>query len=95
MGGDGSLFRALRYTFQASQKTRKKKAREKLAFSIQRIRLSGNLEQAMVIDTLKQMMHHSDYRRLHLSMDTKQETCSNRVPDMTHFAAKHLKFDSR
>ena len=52
---------------------RKKKAREKLAFSIQRIRLSGSLEQAMVIDTLKQMMHHSDYRRLYLSVDTRQK----------------------
>ena len=35
------------------------------------------------------------YRRLHLSVDTRQKkTCSNRVQDMTCFAAKHLKFDS-
>jgi len=35
------------------------------------------------------------YRRLHLGMDIRQKACSDRVPDMTCFAAKHLKFDSR
>ena len=33
--------------------------------------------------------------QLHLSVDTREKTCSNRVPHMTCFAAKHLRFDSR
>ena len=34
------------------------------------------------------------YRRLHLSLDTRQKPCSRRVPDMACFVTKHLKFDS-
>ena len=33
------------------------------------------------------------YRRLRV--DTRQKSMSNRAPDMTCFAAKRLKFDSR
>ena len=34
------------------------------------------------------------YHLLYLSLDTIQETCSNRVQDMTCLATKHFKFDS-
>ena len=35
------------------------------------------------------------YHRLHQSVNMgPKKTCSNRVPDMTCFVAKHLKFDS-
>ena len=38
-------------------------------------------------------MKIKQYRRLRV--DTRQKNMSNRAPDMTCFAAKRLKFDSR